>query len=177
MVQLRKGKAGESIGVGRHGRAGKRPLGRRGNGLEVRALHKKGFVVLSGLQELGSSDVLLFSSTLETVDATAVLLLDVDALLSQSLTLLLPSLLGRESLLIGGDQTVMLLVQSGLTLLETFSLLKGGRDIGLHAVDLGFNVSLDCIEITSHGVLVVTLFLPLCFLRCGLLGLFFRNRT
>jgi hypothetical protein len=40
---------------------------------------------------------------------------------------------------------------------------------------LGLNVSLDSIEITSDSILVVTLLLPLRFLRCSLLGLLFRN--
>lgn len=133
--------------------------------------------MLSSLHELGGRDVLLFGSTFEAIDATAVLLFNINALLSQSMALLLPSLLGCESFLVGRDQTVVLLVQSSLTLLETLSLLKSGRDVGLHTVDLGFNVSLDSIEVTSRGVLVVTLFLPFRLLRCSLPGLLFRNRS
>lgn len=69
----------------------------------------------------------------------------------------------------------MLLVQSCLTLLETLSLLQSSRDVVLNTGNLSFNASLDCIEVTRHGVLVVTLLLPLRFLDCSFLGLLFRN--
>jgi sarcosine oxidase delta subunit len=103
VMQLREGEAGESVGVWRHSGAGKWAFRRRRNRLVVHALHKKGLVVLSGLKQLGSSNVLLFRATFKSVDAAAILLLNINTLLSQSMALLLPPLLGRESFLVGGD--------------------------------------------------------------------------
>ena len=103
VMQLRKGEAGESIGVWRHSGAGKRAFRRRRNRLVMHALHEKGLVVLSGLKQLGSSNVLLFRAMFKAVDTVTILLLNINALLSQSMTLLLPPLLGRESFLVGGD--------------------------------------------------------------------------
>lgn len=103
VMQLREGEAGESIGVWRHSGARKRAFGRRRNRLVVHTLHKKGLVVLGSLKQLGCGNVLLFRATFKTVDAAAILLLNINALLSQSMALLLPPLLGRESFLIGGD--------------------------------------------------------------------------
>lgn len=123
VMQLREGEASESIGVRRHGRAGKRSFGRGRDRLVVRTLHEQGFVVRRSLQDLSSGNVPLFSSSLVIVDRVAILMLNVGTLLSQSMALLLPSLLGCEPFLVGGDKTVMLLVESDLTLLETFSLL------------------------------------------------------
>lgn len=177
MVQLREGEAGKSVGMGRHGRAGKRAFGRGRYRLVVGTLHEKSLIVLSGLHDLRGSNVLLLSSTLETVDTTTILQLNVGTLLSQSLTLLFPALLGRESFLICGDQAIVLLVQSELTLLEAFTLLKRIRDVGLHTMDLSFNVSLDRVEFASHGVFAVALFLPFRFLGRSFLGLFLGDCT
>src|SRR5690242_292610 len=177
MVQLRKGEGCESVAVRRHGCARKWAFRRGGNRLVVGTLHQKSFVVLSSLQELGGSNVLLLSSMLETVDAATVLLLNIRTLLSQSMALLLPTLLGREPFLVSGDQAIVLLIQSCLTLLKAFTFLKCVCNVGLHALDLGFNVGLDCIKFTSHSVLVVTFFLPFRLLCCSFFGLFFWNCT
>lgn len=141
----------------------------------MRTLQQENLVVLGGLQDLRRGDIVLFSSVFKTIDIAAVLALDVGALLSQSMTFLLSSLFGRETFLVGGNETVVLLIEPCLTLLETFTLLYGSRDIRLHALDLSLDVGLDCVELASHGVLVVTLLFPLCFLSCSLSSILFRN--
>lgn len=133
--------------------------------------------MLSRLQELRRGNVVLFSSTFETINVTAVLVFNVGALLSQSLTLLLSSLLGGKPLLISSNKSVVLLIQSRLTLHETLSLLRSSRDVVLNACHLSFDIGLDRIELTSCRIFVVTLLLPLRFFGCSLSRVLLRNST
>ena len=169
---------GETVAIGRHGRAWEIAFrsGRNGHML-VRLLKEKLFVLLDGHQNLTGGDILLFSASFVAVNVTPILVLNFSALCSQCRALLFSSLLRSKALGVGGYETVVLLVEPGLTLLKTLPLLEGSRDIGLHTLHLSLNLLLGLVEFASNGVFVVTLLLPLCLLGCRLFSLILGNAS
>jgi len=104
-------------------------------------------------------------------------MLNFGTLCSQRCTFLLSSLLGGKTLSVGGDETVVLLVEPGLTLLKAFPLLECSRDVRLYTLHLALNLLLGLVKLASDGVLVVTLLVPFGFPGRSFLGFFFGNAT
>jgi hypothetical protein len=147
-VERREREGRESVAVGRHARAGKSTLRSGRNGHTLRLLIKL-LILLVGMQHLGGTDIALFSSLLVGVDVAAVLVLNIGTLLPQSGAFLLPTLLGGETLFVGGNESVVLLVEPSLTLLKALPLLEGSRDIGLCSLNFALDFLLGLAELAS----------------------------
>lgn len=141
----------------------------------LRLLEKHLLVLMDSLHHLARRHVVLFGTALKSVDVAAVLILHFCTLLSQSCALLFSSLLGGKAFSIGGNETIVLLVKSNLTLLKTVPLLKCCGHVGLDTLHLALDLGFDGVEVASDGVLVVTLLLPCCLRSCGLLSFFLWN--
>jgi hypothetical protein len=139
----------------------------------LRLLENEILVVLNCLHHLIYRQILLFCAALEAIDVAAVLVLHFSTLLTESCTLLLPSLLGGKAFSVGGYETIVLLIKPRLALLKAFPLLERSGHVGLNALDLAVELGFDGLEFTGNGILVVTLLLPCRFLGCGLLSFVF----
>jgi hypothetical protein len=172
-VEQGEREAGKSVGVRRHVGAGKKAIGSGWHRhVMLRLLDDEILVVLNCLHHLIDRQILFFATALIGNNVGTVLLLHFSALLPQSRSLLLPSLLGSEAFRIGSNKTIVLLVKPGLTLLKAFPLLKRGGHVGLYTLHLAVELSFDGVEFTSDGNLIVTLLLPRRFLGCSLLDFF-----
>lgn len=177
-VERGEREAGEGVRVWRHAGAGERAFGCGWyRHVMLRLLHQHLFILLDRLYHLTHGDISVLGPTLKTVDVAAVLVLHVGTLLAKSGTLLFPSLLSGKAFSIGGNETVVLLVEPQLTLLKTFPLLQGSGHIGLHALNLALDSSLDVVKLASNGVFVVALLFPRGLLGCSFCGVFLRNVT
>ena len=168
-VERRKREASKTVGMRRHGCAREVAFRcSRNRHVLMHLLKKKLFVMLQSLQHLSGSHVLFLSSPLVVVDVASILVLDIGTLCSQGCAFLLSTLFGGKAFGVGGHETVVLLVESGLTLLKTLPLLVGRIDIRLDALHLALNLLLGLFKLASNRILVVALLFPLGLLGCSL---------